>query len=102
MINPESVPLRDIFNSVQSLGYDLEEINYNDWRSELIEAPDNPLYPYLAKFPESLSGTKEKIECDRSNVVEGLKGSGIELPEVNRDLLKTYLSYFEASGFLWN
>ncbi len=102
LINPESVPLRDIFNSVQSLGYDLEEINYNDWRSELIEAPDNPLYPYLAKFPESLSGTKEKIECDRSNVVEGLKGSGIESPEVNRDLLKTYLSYFEASGFLWN
>ena len=102
LINPESVPLRDIFNSVQSLGYDLEEINYNDWRSELIEAPDNPLYPYLAKFPESLSGTKEKIECDRSNVVEGLKGSGIELPEVNRDLLKTYLSYFEASGFLWD
>ena len=102
LINPESVPLGDIFNSVQSLGYDLEEINYNDWRSELIEAPDNPLYPYLAKFPESLSGTKEKIEYDRSNVVEGLKGSGIELPEVNRDLLKTYLSYFEASGFLWN
>lgn len=102
LINPESVPLRDIFNSVQSLGYDLEEINYNDWRSELIEAPDNPLYPYLAKFPESLSGTKEKIEYDRGNVVEGLKGSGIESPEVNRDLLKTYLSYFEASGFLWN
>ena len=102
VINPESVPLKDIFNWVSSLGYDLEEIDYNHWRAELIEAPDNPLYPYLAKFPESLSGTKEKIEYDRSNVVEGLKGSSIELPEVNRDLLKTYLSYFEASGFLWN
>ncbi|NES01017.1 MAG: NAD-dependent epimerase/dehydratase family protein, partial [Symploca sp. SIO1B1] len=102
LINPESVPLKDIFNWVRSLGYDLEEIDYNDWRSELIDAPDNPLYPYLAKFPESLSGTKEKIEYDRSNLVEGLKGSDIELPEVNRDLLKTYLSYFEASGFLWN
>lgn len=100
LINPESVPLGDIFNWVRSLGYDLEEIDYTQWRSQLIEAPDNPLYPYLPNFPESLSGTKNAIEYDRSNVVEGLQGSGIELTYVNRELFKTYLSYFEKSRFL--
>ncbi|NEO53795.1 MAG: hypothetical protein F6K54_12325 [Okeania sp. SIO3B5] len=100
LINPESVLLGDIFKWVRSLGYDLEEIDYTHWRSQLIEVPDNPLYPYLPNFPESLSGTKNAVKYDRSNVVEGLKGSDIELTEVNRELFKTYLSYFEASRFL--
>lgn len=84
------------------LGYDLEEINYNDWCLELIEVFDNFFYFYLVKFLELFLGMKEKIEYDCSNVVEGLKGSGIELLEVNWDLLKIYLFYFEVSGFFWN
>ena len=105
LINPQSVPFREIFEWVRSLGYSLEEIDYTDWRSKLIEDMENPLYPYLPNFPESPSNTTNTtnlIEYDCRNVVDGLKGSGIKLPEVNQDLFKTYLCYFKESGFLEN
>ncbi|NEQ10523.1 MAG: amino acid adenylation domain-containing protein, partial [Moorea sp. SIO4E2] len=100
LINPKSVHLREIFDWVRSLGYSLEEIDYTDWRSKLIEDMENPLYPYLPNFPESPSSTRNLIEYDCRNVVDGLRGSGIKLPEVNQDLFKTYLCYFRESGFL--
>ncbi|AOX00331.1 hypothetical protein BJP34_13485 [Moorena producens PAL-8-15-08-1] len=103
LINPKSVPFREIFDWVRSLGYSLEEIDYTDWRSKLIEDMENPLYPYLPNFPESPSNTTNTtnlIEYDCRNVVDGLKGSGIQLPEVNQDLFKTYLSFFRESGFV--
>ena len=100
LINPKSVPLREIFHWVRSLGYSLEEIDYTHWRSKLIEDMENPLYPYLPNFPESPSTTTNLIEYDCRNVVDGLSGSGIKLPEVNQDLFKTYLCYFRESGFL--
>ncbi len=100
LINPKSVPLREIFHWVRSLGYSLEEIDYTHWRSQLIEDMENPLYPYLPNFPESPSSKTNLIEYDCRNVVDGLRGSGIKLPEVNQDLFKTYLCYFRESGFL--
>ncbi|AOX02677.1 hypothetical protein BJP34_27440 [Moorena producens PAL-8-15-08-1] len=107
LINPKSVPFREIFHWVRSLGYSLEEIDYTHWRSKLIEDMENPLYPYLPNFPESPSSTTNiessttnLIEYDCRNVVDGLRGSGIKLPEVNQDLFKTYLCYFRESGFL--
>ncbi|NES81670.1 MAG: amino acid adenylation domain-containing protein [Moorea sp. SIO2B7] len=100
LINPKSVSLREIFDWVRFLGYSLEEIDYTDWRSKLIEDMENPLYPYLPNFPESPSNITNLIEYDCRNVVDGLRGSGIKLPEVNQDLFKTYLCYFRESGFL--
>ncbi|NET68682.1 MAG: amino acid adenylation domain-containing protein [Moorea sp. SIO1G6] len=100
LINPKSVSLREIFDWVRFLGYSLEEIDYTDWRSKLIEDIENPLYPYLPNFPESPSNITNLIEYDCRNVVDGLRGSGIKLPEVNQDLFKTYLSFFRESGFL--
>lgn len=100
LINPKSVHLREIFDWVRSLGYSLQEIDYTHWRSKLIEDMENPLYPYLPNFPESPSNITNLIEYDCRNVVDGLRGSGIQLPEVNQDLFKTYLCYFRESGFL--
>jgi hypothetical protein len=54
--NPQSFSLRTMAQYLCYLGYPVESVNYDQWRSQLVNHPDsaaNALYPLISTFTES-------------------------------------------------
>jgi natural product biosynthesis luciferase-like monooxygenase protein/thioester reductase-like protein len=98
---------------ISSFGYPVKHISYQQWQSQLrnLKAPEaNPLYPLLPLFLEDWSDNKltvpqlyqqgrmPKFDCQET--LNLLKDSEIVCLPVDRNLLKTYFTYFIDSGFL--
>ncbi|GJD22779.1 amino acid adenylation participated protein like [Rivularia sp. IAM M-261] len=109
LINPNPTGAKNMFQWIESLGYPLKEVSLEQWVSELISHPENPLHPYFFDFQSQLAQEKEplqkyharsnqKIDCQ--NTLKSLAGTDIVIPTVNAKILKTYFSYFISNGFL--
>jgi thioester reductase-like protein len=111
LVNPRSLPLREMVNYMRSLGYPIEGVSYNQWRSQLLNAgnsPDNALYPLLSIFSEEVSDRASDSQSqdssiqhfDCQNTLTGLAGTSIVCPTIDTNLLSTYFSYLIQTGFL--
>jgi len=102
LASPHSSRCGDIVNWIRSLGYTLERMSYTQWHAELSRQRQNALYPLLPLFSQENSEKKSFIEpqFDCQNTIEGLAGTNIVCPPINRQLFDTYFSYFWNSGFL--
>jgi hypothetical protein len=94
-------------NYIRSLGYPIELVGYDQWRSQLIntaDSPENALYPLLSIFAEKTSNTQPKSSAirklDCQNTLSGLAGTSIFCPPVDAELFSTYFSYLIQTGFL--
>jgi hypothetical protein len=98
-------------NYICSLGYPIEQVPYEEWRSQLINtevSPENALYPLISIFSEeasdSDSNTKSKDspvqQFDCQNTLTELAKTSIVCPPVNAELFSTYFSYLIQTGFL--
>ncbi len=96
-------------DQLPSLGYDLEQVSYSDWRKALSEQTQNALYPLLSLFPArenfldegETGGTSLEVSPgkDFQNTLTGLAGSNLGCPPLNKELLRTYMTYFKTIGF---
>jgi amino acid adenylation domain-containing protein/thioester reductase-like protein len=109
LINPQPLPWGEVVNSIVSFGYSLKQIDYPQWRSQLLKeierSPDNPLCPLVATITnrESQNTSIEDSatqQIDMQNTFTGLAETTIICPPLNQQLLNTYLSYLIRSGFL--
>ena len=107
LINPQPLPLKEMVNYIRSLGYPIELLSYEQWRSQLIntaDSSDNALYPLLSTFAEETSNTQSKNsplqQFDCQNTLTGLSESSIICPPVDSQLLTIYFSYLIQTGFL--
>ncbi|MBW4434726.1 MAG: thioester reductase domain-containing protein [Pelatocladus maniniholoensis HA4357-MV3] len=104
VINSYPTPVNDIFNWIGSLGYQLEEVSYDQWRSELIlheeRSLKNALHPLLPLFSQNMLKQKVALQFDCHNTIDGLAGTNIVCPSINKKLFTTYFSYLISSGFL--
>src|SRR5260370_380257 len=86
-----------------SLGYKMTMGPYGDWRDAVFEdaknSSKNALYPLLTMFTDALP-FEQAPTFDCRQTLEGLRGTQIICPEINTDLMATYLTYFKSSGFL--
>lgn len=124
LFNPQPTPWREVVNSVISLGYPLKQLDYQQWRKDLLttveRSPDHPLFPLISTFDaphkpsNSIRGTgvhesetlhndteesiNQKLEASNTNA--GLAGTSIVCPKCDRQLLSTYFSYLANQGFL--
>jgi myxalamid-type nonribosomal peptide synthetase MxaA len=111
--NPWPVHMSRAYEWVNSFGYHLKVVPGNILRDKVLKEVDvsNVLYPFLPLFramrdnpPISSHDPRimEKInlmeEC--RNMLEGLKGSGIECPQLDERLAHLCLSYLVSIGFL--
>ncbi|NEQ43849.1 MAG: AMP-binding protein [Leptolyngbya sp. SIOISBB] len=104
-------PARDfawnnLFAWAQDYGYTLQRLPYRRWKEQLSEhcrhAQDNVLYPLLPFLNETIYEQKLTVlelyentaDFDCSNAIAALKGSGIQCPVVDRQMLFTYLDAF--------
>jgi thioester reductase-like protein/amino acid adenylation domain-containing protein len=107
LVNPHPLPLKEMTNYISSLGYPVELVSYEKWRSQLINTADsseNALYPLLSIFAEETSNTQPKNspirQFDCQNTLTGLAGTSITCPPVDAELFSTYFSYLIQTGFL--
>jgi hypothetical protein len=90
----------------------LRQITNAEWYevlfSRVARSPDNALFPFMPLFP-ALNAEEEvnqhsehakELQIDCRNTLEGLAGSGITCPPVDRRLLATYFTAFIRSGFM--
>ncbi len=106
LFNPQPTPWSEVVNSIIFLGYPLKQLDYQQWRKELLttveRSPDHPLFPLISTFDTPHNDTEESInqELEASNTNAGLAETSIVCPKCDLQLLSTYFSYLIRNGFL--
>ncbi|HAE06442.1 MAG TPA: polyketide synthase [Richelia sp.] len=111
--HPQPKPLSHLVDWINSMGFPVEKIPYEEWQARLINnlsSPDNPLYtlrPFLLErwsdeqitIPDLyLQSRRPKISCEET--LNALAGSGIVCPPLDSELLMTYSAFLIQNGFL--
>ncbi|MFN6571973.1 amino acid adenylation domain-containing protein [Dendronalium sp. ChiSLP03b] len=107
ILNPQPLHWSEFVKCIQSFGYPLRQIPYEEWQEELINATlmstDNALYPLIAIFSESKSAeqtTTEDSTTYQYDCQNTITGFSITCPPLDSKLLSTYFLYLIRSGFL--
>lgn len=108
LCNPESLSLKKMAKYICSLGYPVELVSYDEWRSQLVNHPDasaNALYPLISTFVEGNSNSNQQAaipiqKYDCQNTITGLANSAIACPPVDAELFAIYISYLRQVGVL--
>jgi thioester reductase-like protein len=105
LLNPTSWKVRDLAVWMKNFGYDVELMDYAEWRKRAIQlaAKDvqHPLHSVLSVFPEEVEQDLMTMpEFGRHNVLAALAGTDISCPVVDDELLTRYFTEFIRSGFL--
>ena len=113
--NQRPLHLSEIVGFIRSLGYPIELVSYDQWRSRLVNTEDfseNALYPLMSIFSDetrvNTSGTDSNGQTtgipiqqyDCQNTLTGLAKSSIFCPPVDAQLFNVYFSYLIQIGFL--
>ncbi len=108
LVNPQLLDLKLLFNVIRSFGYPLQQLSYDQWRSELVKiaesSPEHTLYSLVPFFPPR-EGADSKpqlapLQFNCQNTLDGLADSSIFCPPTDESLLRTYLSYLIRSNIL--
>ncbi len=104
LLNSHPTLNRELFDCVREMGYPLQLVSFEKWRSHLTEQckinTDNALSPVLDIFSDENLSAGYSPELDSQNTVMGLKGTAFNFPPIDQKLLKTYFEYFTKSEFL--
>ncbi len=109
LANPEAVSVQQLYNWMRWLGYELEPLPYDEWRTALIHLMEfaaldglRALVPLLETRESEGAGrwvgSVPRFDC--SNTQEALSEAGISCPAIDRQIIETYFSYLTGSGFL--
>ncbi|MEM6613540.1 MAG: amino acid adenylation domain-containing protein [Cyanobacteria bacterium P01_C01_bin.72] len=108
LLNPKPTPWNQIAESIISLGYSGEQIDYQQWRELLLAAmetaSDNALAPLISIFAKQESSSMEEEEIDQQleadNTYSGLAETSIICPPCDHKLVNTYISYLISQDYL--
>ncbi|YAF94016.1 MAG: amino acid adenylation domain-containing protein [Nodularia sp. CChRGM 3473] len=106
LVNPQPLTWNQITTWIQSCGYELQQVAYEQWILELIKVPKlsltsafRALIPFFISSQERITHSG-LLELDCQNTLNGLANTDIVCPPVNNELLWTQFSYFMQEGFL--
>jgi thioester reductase-like protein len=102
LTNPQPTQIADIIKWSGSLGAELQEVSYPEWRTFLMQQAkqrlDNDLLPLLPLFssdrPEQV---KRQVDCQHA--LHYLADSDIVCPAIDRDLIELYAAYLTNLDF---
>ncbi|PRP80975.1 aminoadipate-semialdehyde dehydrogenase [Planoprotostelium fungivorum] len=103
LTNSHMTTFRQFFSVAGEYGYDLKELNYNDWRARLLELQEkddgNALQVVSTIFTENYNTQLKNPTMSRDHTERDLSATGPHNREI-RELIPLYLSYLLRSGFL--
>ncbi|WP_437967165.1 amino acid adenylation domain-containing protein [Sorangium sp. So ce260] len=108
---PHRLDLNGFFDLLGACDHPLVRLPYARWREELLKrirrSGDSPLLPLLPMLIERVHGDLTRWElyekmpaCDSRNAIDGLAGSDIACPPMDRRLLDRFLAYYLRTGYL--
>ena len=108
LVNTQLLHTNTLLQVIQSFGYQIQQLSYEDWRLKLINiagaSSEHPLYPLVPFFSEDTSNKQAVksgiLKFDCQNAIAGLSNSQIICPDIDEKLLSTYISYLAKQGFL--
>lgn len=105
IFNPNQIAWGDFFQEIINLGYPLEKVSTADWQAEIQryagENKKDKLYTSLRFVLNSAAALMSiKPEFDMSQTLNGLSGTGIECPPVDKALVSVWLAYFQDCGYI--
>ena len=108
LIHPHPVSSNLLFEQLEEMGYPIKRIPYERWYTKLLavakSSPDHPLYPLVPLFSavrsDDASAKSFNLKFDCYNTLKGLDDSAMTCPPIDRQLLKTYISFLLENGFL--
>ena len=103
------LPWNDLMGLIRDLGYQLDPMSYDDWRRLMKRGAADTSLPRDRKafFAHAFLATVaphflfyKRPPMSAANVQEGLRGSGIEYPDIDAGLLGAYFDYWRKVGFV--
>lgn len=111
ILNPQTLSWNDMVQELRDSGHLIEWLAYKEWQSMLANlksAETNALSPIRTLLTENLDDRLTYLESflrasqafDCKNTLRGLAGTSVVCPPTNAQLLRTYLNFFNRSGFV--
>ncbi|MFC9325038.1 amino acid adenylation domain-containing protein [Kitasatospora sp. NPDC057015] len=114
LTNPRHALLAELADRLRARGYPVEQLPYRAWVHRLVRFaaghPTHPMTAFVPLFVDRCSGADLSISemyfrptlplFSRTRAERALRGSGIEFPPVDAELLDLYLDDLLAVGFL--
>ena len=93
-----------IFEMVTELGVPIKQLPFEEWKAEYYNLSKQfPEEAFQAFLPIINQVGEERISLphvDISNTAAALENSPVAVPVVDKELIRTYVRYFEKSGML--
>ncbi len=100
LVHPQPVDVDVLFKQLNSMGYPVKRLPYQEWREKLLKiienSPNHPLYAIASLFSANSgnSATEAKpLQFDAHNTLTGLANTSIICPAIDAQLLSTYIGY---------
>ncbi|MFJ2651604.1 amino acid adenylation domain-containing protein [Streptomyces sp. NPDC087420] len=114
LTNPGKVNVSLLAERLRAHGHTIREVPWDQWLERIVttavEQPDHPMTPFAPLFIDRCStGTMSVAEMyletsfptfSQDNVTTALRGSGIEIPPVDSEMLDRYIGYLTSIKFL--
>ncbi|WP_449657856.1 thioester reductase domain-containing protein [Streptomyces lancefieldiae] len=99
LFNPSSLSLGECVRNLRSLGYEIGELGWEEWRGRVRSDRDNALQPLLHAFEMMTSDTDSFYPpIDTSETHAALVGSDVHCPPLTPDLFARYAEFFMEVG----
>ncbi|MFE6623882.1 type I polyketide synthase [Streptomyces sp. NPDC057740] len=101
LFNEQHQAFADLVDHLRSYGYELPVLDWDSWRERVRADRDNALVPLLDAFEALMAGDGRATypPLDVSETERALVGTGIECPEIGRELFEKYVGFFERAGY---
>jgi len=103
LTNPYSRPISEPLGYLRGLGYQFQELPFEELRDKLLSSPGfgaNALFAYQAALEEMDNLSLQIPIYDTRETLRELEGSGIACPPADENLFATYLRYLQSIGFI--
>ncbi|MEI6666776.1 MAG: amino acid adenylation domain-containing protein [Acidobacteriota bacterium] len=103
LTNPNRQHMRQALTYLRGLGYQFEELRFEQLRDRLVGSPafgSNPLFAYQAALEDMDDVSLQLPTYDTREADRALKGSGITCPPADDKLFGVYLTYLQHIGMI--
>lgn len=103
ILNPESVTFDNMFDMLSELGYNLEKLPFEEWKTRVLRFSENSAdtsHELLIRTLEQLDLNNTNRVYDMSHSLTFLKKTSVSCPAIDKELLAKYLKYFMDIGFI--
>ncbi|KAI9291055.1 large subunit of L-aminoadipate-semialdehyde dehydrogenase [Neoconidiobolus thromboides FSU 785] len=103
LTNPTTFKFDELFQSLLDHGYNLQWLDYVEWRNELMEvtlkSSDNALYPLLHFVLDDLPTSTKAPSLDDTQCLKLIQNTSIQCDKI-QNLMSLYLTYLVKVSFL--